>query len=185
MKKALLLTALTLSLLACAALIQPTPVPISTHVSPAASSTTIPTLSPAPAPTTTAAPTPWPTFPVLLSSPFPTPTATLALDCHLNWQSPRNGVTYKPGDSFTTGWKVTNTGAAVWYPGSVDFTYLAGAKLYDNPVVRLPASVPPGQTLVLSVAMTAPKNPTMYTTRWSLRKGPDYFCPLSLSIYVQ
>jgi hypothetical protein len=80
---------------------------------------------------------------------------------------------------------VTNTGTAAWVPLSVDFTYVAGSKLYDDPLVHLRAGVAPGQAVVLSVAMTAPRNPTKYTTRWSLRKGDIYFCPLSLSIYVE
>ena len=108
----------------------------------------------------------------------------LELDCQLNWQSPGSGITYEPREDFTVGWKVTNTGRAVWYPGSVEFTYLAGAKLHDDPEVRLRVSVAPGQSVILSVGMRAPKNPAMYTTRWGLRKDDTYFCPVSLSIYV-
>jgi hypothetical protein len=144
----------------------------------------MPTQSPVPPPSTTPTLTPWPTFIILYSSPYPTATPRLEFDCQLNWQSPGSGITYEPKESFTVGWKVTNTGSAVWYPGSVEFTYLAGAKLHDDPVVRLRVSVSPGQTVILSVDMRAPKNPTMYTTRWSLRKDDTYFCPVSLSIYV-
>jgi hypothetical protein len=67
----------------------------------------------------------------------------------------------------------------------VDFVYMGGAKLYDYPLVHLEKSVAPDQTVVLSVAMRAPRNSTLYTTHWSLRQGSTYFCGLSLSIYVK
>lgn len=196
MKKALLLTALTFSLLACAALVQATPVPTSTPLSYWAVTAAAQTLSPASSPSPTLAPTqtstpypsdtptPWPTWIILYSSPVPTATPSRELDCKLNWQSPADGATYDAKDSFSVGWNITNTGTAVWSPGSVEFIYLAGAKLYDNPLVHLPETVSPGQAVVLSLEMRAPKNSTTYTTRWSLRRGDTYFCPLSLSIYV-
>ena len=182
MKNALLLLPLTFAVLACATLLQATPTPTKIPVPPAAPSATLPAPTPTPSPFPTA--TPWPTFPVSVASPYPTPTATRELDCQLNWQSPGNGKTYKPRDTFSVGWKVTNTGRAIWYPGTVQFTYLAGAKLYDDPLVTLRSTVSPGQSVILSVGMTAPKNSRMYTTRWSLRQGATFFCPVSVSIYV-
>lgn len=113
------------------------------------------------------------------------PTAASPLACKLNWQSPGNYIRYDPKDDFTVGWKVTNTGTITWDPGSVEFTYVSGAKLYDFPLVRLTTSVSPGQSVILSVHMRAPKNSTTYTTHWSLRMGSKYFCPLSLWIYVE
>lgn len=103
----------------------------------------------------------------------------------LNWQSPGNYISYNPKDEFTVGWKVTNTGTRTWDPGSVVFTYVSGAKLYDDPLLRLKSSVSPGQSVILSVHMRAPRNSTTYTTHWSLKMGDSYFCPLSLWIYVK
>ncbi len=195
MKKPLLLVALTLTLLACATLF---PSAKSTPVPPLPTSTIWPTVlaepSPTftPQPTLTTTPTAWssPTplpfaLTYVLSSPYPTATVQAEFDCQLIWQSPGNGITYEPGTSFATGWKVTNTGTLPWDPGSVDFVYLSGAKLHDEPLVPLKARVAPGQSVILSVAMTAPKNSTSYVTRWSLRNGDTLFCPLSVSIYVQ
>lgn len=107
------------------------------------------------------------------------------LDCKLNWQSPANGAQFKSNQAFTTGWKVTNTGTAAWNPASVEFTYLAGAKLYDYPLVKLKSTVSPGQAVILSVRMRAPTNSTTYTTYWSLREGDTFFCRVRLSIYVK
>jgi hypothetical protein len=102
----------------------------------------------------------------------------------LIWQSPGNYITYVPREEFTIGWNVRNTGTEVWNVGSVVFTYLRGAKLYDYYLVQLETSVFPGQAVILSVHMRAPRNFTMYTTYWSLRQGDTFFCPLMLSIYV-
>ena len=185
MKNAWRLAALALPVLACATLIQATPAPASTPTSAWAPPVASPTQLPVPTSSTTPTLTPWPTFIILYSSPYPTATPQLEFDCRLNWQSPGNYITYKPKQSFTVGWKVTNTGRAVWYPDSVEFSYLAGARLHDDPLVRLPVSVAPGQSVILSVGMRTPKNPTMYTTRWSLRKDDTYFCAVSLSFYVK
>jgi hypothetical protein len=102
----------------------------------------------------------------------------------LIWQSPGNYISYKPNQAFTVGWKVMNNGTDVWSVGSVEFTYLRGAKMYDYAVVQLVTSVAPGQEVILSVHMRAPRDLTMYTTTWSLRQGDTFFCPLRLSIYV-
>lgn len=77
-----------------------------------------------------------------------------------------------------------NNGTDVWDVGTVEFTYLRGAKLYDSSLVQLKTSVVPGQEVILSVHMRAPTDLTMYTTYWSLRQGDTFFCPLKLSIYV-
>ena len=197
MRKALLFMGLTLPLVACVALSAPltalrgTPTLSSTR-------TAKPTLTPTPRPSLTAKPTKTPTESpsaslepifsltptVLFTSPFPTPTVPSRLDCKLIWQSPGNYISYAPRAEFTVGWMVRNNGTDTWDVNSVEFTYLRGAKLYDYPLVHLKTSVFPGQQVVLSVHMRAPRELTMYTTYWSLRQGDTFFCPLRLSIYV-
>ncbi len=199
MRKALLLMGLTLPLVACMALSAPlaalkgtpTPSPSNTAkptLSPTSTPSPYPTAQPTRTPTESPSPTPVPlpsiTPTVLFALPPPIPTLPSRLHCLLIWQSPRNGVTYAPHDEFTVGWKVRNDGTEAWDAGSVVFTYLRGAKLYDYGLVKLKTSVSPGQELVLSVNMRAPTNLTKYTTSWSLRQGDTFFCPLMLSIYV-
>jgi hypothetical protein len=197
MSKALLCVGPTVLMMACTPLMGVAPTPVSTAPLPTLEPPA-PTVSPAPKPSNasrpgnTAPPSPSAidklirslTATAAFGSPFPTLTAAPALACELNWQSPANGIAYEPETGFTTGWKVTNTGISAWNASSVEFVYRAGAKLDAEPVVRLRASVAPGASVVLSVAMTAPREPVRYTTRWSLRKGDTYFCPLSLSFSV-
>jgi hypothetical protein len=83
------------------------------------------------------------------------------------------------------GWMVQNVGTAPWDAGSTEFTYLGGAKLHNDDLVPLQSSVAPGQTIVLSVPMKAPRNSTKYTTYWGLRRGDTFFCRLELTIYVK
>ena len=121
----------------------------------------------------------------MVPSPTATATALSALDCKLDWQSPGNGLWLDPGEDFPVGWKVTNTGTSTWDPESVEFTYLSGARLYRDSLVKLDSSVPPGASVILTVDMHAPRNSTTYTTYWSLRQGDTYFCRVGVSIYVE
>lgn len=83
------------------------------------------------------------------------------------------------------GWNVRNIGTATWDPESVEFMYLGGARLNLEELALLDTSVAPGEDIVLSVDMKAPKNSAKYTTYWGLRQGDTFFCRLMLSIYVE
>jgi hypothetical protein len=99
-------------------------------------------------------------------------------------QSVQNGTHYKSREPFSISWKVRNTGTAGWVPGTVDFTYIAGTKMYQYPLVQLRGTVDPGNIAHLIADMRAPRNPGKYSTTWSLRQGDNYFCHVSLTIYV-
>ncbi len=191
------LAILALALLACETLLGP-PAATSTPI-PSATDTAAPTATSTPSPSTTPEPTetPLPPSPTLSAdealaltlTAWPTLLAAQTvmpsdLGCKFNWQSPHNGTIYDPDDVFTVGWNVTNTGASTWTPSTVLLTWVAGAKMSAEPTARLKITVAPGQSVVLSVEMKAPMNSTLYTTHWSLRRGNTYFCPLTLSIYV-
>jgi hypothetical protein len=197
-RKLCVLITLVFFLEACAYLSSLKPAPAMTPT-PTPSITAEPTLSPSPIPSTTPKPTLSPTStpgilpePVLSRTPnfvilqaSPTPSASSGLDCTLDWQSPSYAAWFDPEESFSAGWKVTNTGTVTWNPGSVVFTYLDGAKLHRDPLVQLKASVAPGQSVVLTADMKAPTNSTTYTTYWGLRQGDTFFCRLTVSIYVR
>jgi hypothetical protein len=121
-----------------------------------------------------------------------TPTAASAasaagpeLGCRLNWQLPVNGTKYEPRVDFSVRWDVTNTGTAAWDPRTVDLVYTGGTRMYFSPVIPLPESVAPGESVTLNVDMKALRNTSSYVTTWALRDGDTYFCALSVKIYVQ
>ncbi len=177
--------ALALLLAACAAPSTPTPTLVPTSArTPTPSTSPGPTLSLTPTPSTTPEPTLTlaPTF--LFRMPSQTSTPSRVLDCQLLSQSVPNGTHFGPKERFDIAWKVTNTGAADWYPGIVEFAFLGGARMYQSPVVHLQTRVVSGDTVALDVDMVAPKNSTKYTTFWGLRRGNDAFCRVSLTIYV-
>jgi hypothetical protein len=99
-------------------------------------------------------------------------------------QSVKNGAHFKSREQFTINWKVRNTGTAGWDSGTVEFTYIAGTRMYQTPQVPLSGPVAPGNTAHLVADMRAPSNTGGYSTTWSLQQGDTYFCRLSLTIYV-
>ncbi len=197
----LLSVGLALSLAACSALPLPAPTetarprPTRTHrptktPEPTETLTPFPSLTPQPLPSLT------PTLPpallsptaspaVLPASPAPTPRPPTELNCKLLWQSPPNGAIYNPKDRFTVGWNIRNTGTAPWDVGSFMFVYVGGAHMSLTEVVHLPTTVAPGSTVVLSVPVRAPVNPTLYTMHWGLRQGNVSFCRVTLTIEVE
>lgn len=197
MRKALLFTGVMLALIACSALSAPiaflegTPTPSPTEtleptLTPSPSRTAEPTETPTETPSATPEPTLSPTPVIVIIATLAAPTASSGLSCKLNWQSPKNNVTFHPEDRFSAGWKVTNTGTVPWTPETVDFLYLGGAKMYvENPLVKVESSVSPGEAIILTVGMEAPLKEIRYTTYWGLRKGDVYFCRLALSIFVE
>lgn len=119
-----------------------------------------------------------------LLTPSPTETPSQELDCKVLWQSVIDGKQIGPGVTFSVAWTITNTGTTAWDPEQVDFTYLSGTKMNQSPLVQLPTTVGPGETVTLSVDMRTPNKTSRYTTVWSLRRGEDYFCNVLLTISV-
>ena len=179
-------TALALLLASCAA-------PSTPLAGPTSARTPTPSITPGPAPSLTPSPTTTPE-PTLSLVPSPsagspsarllTPTESKALDCALLMQSVKNGTHYKSREEFSIGWKVRNTGTAGWDPGALDFMYIAGTRMYQYPLTQLQGAVDPGNTVILSADLRAPRNPGKYSTTWSLRQGDNYFCRVSLTIFV-
>jgi hypothetical protein len=99
-------------------------------------------------------------------------------------QSVKNRSHYKSSELFSISWKVRNTGTAGWDSGTVDFTYIAGTRMYQYPLVHLQGTVDPGNIAYLIADMRAPHSPGKYSTTWSLRQGDNYFCHVGLTIYV-
>ena len=178
--------ALALFLASCARPSTPVPSPTSAQT-PTPSITAEPALPYTLAPSTTPEPTlslgPSPSASAS-SAPSQTPTESVTLDCTLLMQTVKNGTHYKSREQFSISWKVRNTGTAGWDSGTVEFTYIAGTKMYQYPLVQLKGTVDPGNISYLIADMRAPSNPGRYSTTWSLRQGDNYFCHVGLTIYV-
>jgi hypothetical protein len=80
--------------------------------------------------------------------------------------APDNSV-YKPGESFTKTWRLTNGGAATW---TADFklVFVSGDSM-GAASVALGRSVAPNQTIDISVALVAPTTDGAYTGNFMLQ----------------
>jgi hypothetical protein len=152
------------------------------------------TFTPTPRATETDTPTPTNTFVFLLRSPTPIIPPTLPgssgssssnYACQVLTVSPANGTVYSPRTEFQAVWTVKNIGKKRWENGTIDYIYSSGDKIHKVSGYDLNKEVAVGETALITVNMEAPKNPSPYTTFWTLRAGANNFCSLMLYIIVQ
>jgi heat shock protein HslJ len=72
----------------------------------------------------------------------------------------------KPGQAFTKGWQVKNTGTCPWTTG-YRLVFASGAKMAGEPVA-LAREVQPGETYDWHVPLVAPVNPGSYEGIWQM-----------------
>lgn len=104
----------------------------------------------------------------------------------------QDGTTVMPGTIFTKTWQLQNDGSCEW---TTDYALVhEGGDPLGAPdvVVNLPSTVPSGQTIDISVPMTAPSAPGTYTSEWMLQNaegelfgvGPAGDRPLTVEVVV-
>jgi hypothetical protein len=81
-----------------------------------------------------------------------------------------DGKTYAPGERFTKTWRLLNTGSTTWTT-EYSVIYISGALMEAAPSTPLPNAVAPGETVDVSVELTAPKDAGSYTGYWKLRNA--------------
>lgn len=81
-----------------------------------------------------------------------------------------DGTVVDPGETFTKTWRIKNAGVCSWTP-SYAVVFVSGNDM-DGPAVQaLAGNVNPGQTVDLSVNLTAPTNHGDFTGYWGLRNA--------------
>ena len=73
-----------------------------------------------------------------------------------------------PGQIFRKTWRIQNAGSCVWTPG-YQLVYASGDSLGDTYAVNLPKAVAPGETIDISVDLTAPRRYGTFQSNWKLR----------------
>lgn len=102
----------------------------------------------------------------------PVPTATAITYC--DWVSfvkdvtISDGTVMTPNESFTKTWRLKNRGTCTWTPDYM-LVFTSGTQMGGTTAVRLPAYVSPGQTVDVSVPLTAPGSNGKYVGYWMLR----------------
>ncbi|PWB71272.1 MAG: hypothetical protein C3F07_14710 [Anaerolineales bacterium] len=79
-----------------------------------------------------------------------------------------DGTKFAPGDTFTKTWRLKNRGTCTWTPDYM-LVFSGGDSMGGTTAVRLPGYVAPGQTVDVSVTLTAPDKRGHYTGYWMLR----------------
>ena len=81
-----------------------------------------------------------------------------------------DGTNVLPGLTFTKTWRVKNIGTCTWTT-SYALVFASGDQLGGSSSLNLPISVAPGQTVELSVSLTAPVTAGHYIGFWQLRNA--------------
>ena len=112
--------------------------------------------------------------PQVLPTPTPAPTSTsapppacvdgLALVKHLTQESDM-----KPGQAFTKGWQIQNTGTCTW-DTNYRLVFVSGYKMGGEPVA-VARQVNPGETYDLQINLIAPPRPGSYQGVWQMENG--------------
>jgi ABC-type amino acid transport substrate-binding protein len=137
-------------------------------------------------------PTPTPgATPVATSTPAPPPSCLngLALVQHLNFDDQNMSAppSMKPGQPFTKGWRVQNTGTCTW-DSSYRLVYGGGnhpaAKMGGQPVA-IAGTVEPGATYDIEIDLVAPLRPGTYQAFWQMENGQNQAFGERLPIGIQ
>ena len=78
-----------------------------------------------------------------------------------------DGSYIAPGSTFTKIWRIRNNGTTTWTT-NYKLVFVSGTQMAAVSAVNLPHNVQPGQTVDISVQMTAPTASGSYKSEWKL-----------------
>ena len=81
-----------------------------------------------------------------------------------------DGTSFKAGDTFDKTWRLKNIGSCTWST-SYKLVFDSGNQMDAPASVAFPTSVAPGQTVDLTVKMTAPSTPGLIRGYWRLKNA--------------
>jgi len=102
-----------------------------------------------------------------------------------------DGMAFKPGETFVKTWRLRNSGETTWTTG-YNLIFDKGDQMGGPDAINMPGLVPPGQTVDISIELSAPDDEGPYKGYWMLRNangvlfgvGPDSAQPIFVDIYV-
>lgn len=104
----------------------------------------------------------------------PTPTGTIQPNACDRAQfiadvTVRDGTAFAPGIGFSKTWRLKNVGTCTWTNYSIMFD--TGEKMGGPDSALIPASVAPGQTVDITLALTSPTTAGTYRGYWKLKNS--------------
>jgi len=80
-----------------------------------------------------------------------------------------DGTTFQPGTTFSKTWRLKNVGTCTWTNYSLIFD--SGEKMSGPDSATIPTTVAPGQTVDITISLTAPANAATYRGYWKLKNA--------------
>lgn len=112
--------------------------------------------------------TPIPNSPTPSDTPIPCNQASFIADVTIP-----DGTAFEPGEVFTKTWSLKNIGSCAWTSG-YDIVFSGGDAMSAPSSVQITSgSINPGQTVQVSVELTAPDTAGTYRGNWQLRDPSD------------
>ena len=127
-------------------------------------------------PTTTTTPvglptlTPFPTLQPVTNTPLATATSNCNIAQFVTDVTIPDGTIMAPNQPFVKTWRFRNAGTCTWTP-SYAVVFSTGNSMNGPATQALTGNVNPGQTVDISVNLTAPASPADYTGHWRFRDG--------------
>ncbi len=118
----------------------------------------------------------FPTLSVATATKTPIPVVSLCnAASFVSDVSVADGSVMSTGQEFVKTWRLQNTGTCTWSP-DYDLVFVGGDRMHAPNSIGLPGYVSPGQSINLSVTLTAPDSNGSYQGYWKLRdEGGDLF----------
>jgi hypothetical protein len=88
---------------------------------------------------------------------------------------------FPPGETFTKTWRVKNIGTCTW-TSDYDLVFVSGEQMSGASPKAMLGSVAPGDTVDISIDLTAPAQSGTYTGSWQIRNNKNV---LFAKVYVQ
>lgn len=82
-----------------------------------------------------------------------------------------DGTNFAPGTAFKKTWRLKNIGSCAWNSNDVSLIFDSGERMGAPASLALPTTVNPGQTVDISVDMTAPSSAGHYFGYWKFKSN--------------
>ncbi|MBN1313078.1 MAG: hypothetical protein JXB30_16830 [Anaerolineae bacterium] len=119
--------------------------------------------------------------------PTPTPTRECVLEAlFVEDVTIPDDTVVEPGETFTKTWRVENAGNCNWASSNIVLVFLWGTQMAEEEEISVP-STKAGDTVDISIRMTAPMEPGVHVAMWQLQTadGQQVGVQLYLRIVVQ
>lgn len=84
-----------------------------------------------------------------------------------------DGTQFAAPSAFTKTWRIQNSGTCTWSP-TYTLKFAAGAQMGGPAAVAFPSNVAPNATMDISVSLTSPAAPGIYTGNWQLTNAAGF-----------